>query len=131
MLLPAFFWQDVGNSSKEMFVEQFTSWNRWTERFQGYVLAGILIGMLFICEKYETGNSAFTYLWRQYYQKNGSDPYFQPPPSPPILWIWLCFTIFVCAIADSMLILDSVFMKFKQRQNERRLSCSTKHAAAA
>lgn len=125
MLLPPFFWQDLCNSSKEMFVEHFITHNKWTNRLRDYVRVVISMGIIVMCERYTPMMPVITQLR---HQKNESP--FQPLP---ILWLWLLLTVIVCVSAESMSILDCVFNKMKQRHRERLvLKCySSKHALAA
>ena len=114
MLLPPFFWQDVGNSSQEMFVEHFLLRKKWGTRLKDYILVIILMSIFII---YGKSQAYLAYIC--FPESNPTKPSpFQPPS---VLWLWLFLTVFVCVTAESMSILDSVFKKMKHRQHERCL----------
>ncbi len=125
MFLPPFFWQDVGNSSKEMFVEHFLLRKKWKTRFKDYILVIIMMGLIVM---YEKSQAYLAYIC--FPESNPTKP--SPFQSPSVLlWIWILLTIFVCVTAESASIVDSVLKKFKHKRNERQLKSSSAHARAA
>lgn len=112
MLLPPFFWQDVANSSKEMFVEHFLLRKKWETRFKDYILVVITMG-IFIT--YGKTQAYLAYIC--FPESNPTNP--NPPLPVSVLWIWVLLTIFVCATAESMSILDCVYTKMKRKRRFR------------
>ena len=126
-----FFWQDVANSSKEMFVEHFLLRKKWRTRLKDYTLMVVMMGMIFTYGKFIEEPMSTYFLCRQ-----GIEPSSSSTGSPTsILCVWFLFTLFVCVTAESASIMGCVLKKMKRKRRfrlqQQQAKKSTKQTKAA